>query len=436
MNRSDSERVWAVLEDMGLEWVDREEEADLIGVVACSVRQKSIDKVYAKIHRWNGWKKERPLLTFLSGCILPEDEKKFLKLFDLVFRMPELPELPEMLQQYGVVSGLQAPSVLEQLKPRDERTDFWQIAPAYASNLESFIPIQNGCDKFCTYCAVPYTRGREVSRASAEILTELEALLERGAKSITLLGQNVNSYGLDQKGSEISFAQLLDRVGALADQADYQPWIYFTSPHPRDMSREVLEVMARHKSLANQLHLPLQSGDDEVLRRMNRRYTLESFLHIVKDFRELLPEATLFTDIIVGFSGETDAQFQNTLNALEEMKCNMIYGAKYSPRPGAQSANWEDDIPPAEKSRRLALLGDLLKKTAQGWNQALVGQTLRVLIDGKDRRIPNALMGRTEGRIPVRILDAQESAIGSFQQVKIKSCASLSLEGVLLDSIS
>jgi tRNA-2-methylthio-N6-dimethylallyladenosine synthase len=169
---------------------------------------------------------------------------------------------------------------------------------------------------------------------------------------------------------------------------------------------------------------------------MNRRYTLESFLHIVKDFRELLPEATLFTDIIVGFSGETDAQFQNTLNALEEMKCNMIYGAKYSPRPGAQSSNWEDDIPPAEKSRRLALLGDLLKKTAQGWNQALVGQTLRVLIDGKDRRISNALMGRTEGRIPVRILDAQESAIGSFQQVKIKSCASLSLEGVLLDSIS
>ena len=434
MNRSDSERVWAVLEGMGLEWVDREEEADLIGVVACSVRQKSIDKVYAKIHRWNGWKKKRPLLTFLTGCILPEDEKKFLKLFDLVFRMPELPEFPAMLQQYGIVSGLHAPSVLEQLKPQDERTDFWQITPAYASNLESFIPIQNGCDKFCTYCAVPYTRGREISRASSDILFELECLLERGAKSITLLGQNVNSYGLDQKGSEISFAQLLNRVGELADQADYAPWIYFTSPHPRDMTREVLEVMARHKSLAKQLHLPLQSGDNEVLRRMNRRYTWESFSEIVNDFRELLPEATLFTDIIVGFPGETDAQFQNTLHALEEMKCNMIYGAKYSPRPGAQSADWQDDISPAEKSRRLALLGDLLKQTAQDWNHRLIGQTVRVLLDGKDRRISGALTGRTEGRIPVRVLDAPEEQIGTFQEVKIQNCASLSLEGVLVNS--
>ncbi len=194
MNQSDSERIRSVIEGMGYEMTEVEEEASLIGVVACSVRQKAIDKVYSKIRKWNQWKNEKPLVTFVSGCILPADEVKFLKLFDLVFRMNELPDLPDMLRQCGVATEFSARHPLNDLRREDERVDFWQVNPTYSSDFEVFVPIQNGCDKFCSFCAVPYTRGREVSRASADILAEVEKLIARDVKSITLLGQNVNSY--------------------------------------------------------------------------------------------------------------------------------------------------------------------------------------------------------------------------------------------------
>ena len=213
MNQSDSERIRSVIEKFGYEMTDIEEEATLIGVVACSVRQKAIDKVYSKIQKWNKWKNDRPLITFVSGCILPADEVKFLKLFDLVFRMNELPELPTMLAQCGVTTEFSARNSLIELHREDERTDFWQVDPTYSSSFEAYVPIQNGCDKFCSFCAVPYTRGREVSRSSVDILAEVEKLIDRDVKSITLLGQNVNSYGLDKQGEELSFAQLLCKVG-------------------------------------------------------------------------------------------------------------------------------------------------------------------------------------------------------------------------------
>ena len=203
MNQSDSERIRSVIEKYGYQMTESEEEADLIGIVACSVRQKAIDKVYSKISKWNKWKNERPLVTFVSGCILPADEAKFLKLFDLVFRMNELPDLPDMLQQCGVATEFSTRHLLDNLERQDERTDFWQVDPTYSSGFEAFVPIQNGCDKFCSFCAVPYTRGREVSRASADILAEVERLVAQDIKSITLLGQNVNSYGLDRQGEEL-----------------------------------------------------------------------------------------------------------------------------------------------------------------------------------------------------------------------------------------
>ena len=428
MNRSDSERIRAVLEDLGFRMVDREEEADLIGVVACSVRQKPIDKVSGKIRKWNEWKRVRPLATFLAGCVLPTDEKRFRERFDIVFRMGELPDLPEMIRRCGIfpeaTSGL-----LSGLERRDGRTDFWRIEPAYSGDNEYFVPIQNGCDKFCTYCAVPYTRGREVSRDSGEVLDEVRRLLDAGAPRITLLGQNVNSYGLDRKGAEKSFPELLDEVGALGDACGREVWIYYTSPHPRDMTRDVLEAMARHPSIADQLHLPIQSGDDEVLRRMNRGYGVEDYFRIVDDVREILPNATLFTDVIVGFSGETEAQFEGSVRAMERARYNMAYVAKYSPRPGARSAEWPDDVPAREKSRRLARLGEILGDTARAWNERLIGGIVRVSIDGPDPRVSGALVGRTEGRIPVRVLDAPADRIGTFCSVRTESAASLSIEG-------
>jgi tRNA-2-methylthio-N6-dimethylallyladenosine synthase len=429
MNQSDSERIRSVIEGMGYEMTAVEEEASLIGVVACSVRQKAIDKVYSKIQKWNQWKNDRPLVTFVSGCILPADEVKFLKLFDLVFRMNELPDLPDMLHQCGVATEFATRHPLNDLHREDERTDFWQVDPTYSSDFEAFVPIQNGCDKFCSFCAVPYTRGREVSRDSEDILAEVQKLIDRDVKSITLLGQNVNSYGLDKQGEEISFAELLRKVGELGVRSGKEFWVYFTSPHPRDMTRDVIEAIADFPCLAKQIHLPVQSGDEKLLRRMNRNHNVEDYLKIVEDIRELLPTATIFTDIIVGFTGETDEQFENTADLMLKVGFNMAYIAKYSPRVGARSARWEDDITPQQKSDRLSRLSEVLKRTSFAHNQSMVGKTFRVLVDGKDRRVEGALTARTEGRLPIRILEAGEDVIGSFLDVEITSAAELSLTG-------
>jgi tRNA-2-methylthio-N6-dimethylallyladenosine synthase len=432
MNQSDSERIRSVIESMGYVLTEVEEDADLIGVVACSVRQKAIDKVYSKISKWNKWKNTRPLITFVSGCILPADEKKFLKLFDLLFRMNELPDLPTMLKQCGVASEFSARNMVDDLDREDARTDFWQVNPTYSSSFEAFVPIQNGCDKFCSFCAVPYTRGREVSRSSGDILAEIGTLVESDVKSITLLGQNVNSYGLDKEGEELSFAGLLREVGELGRRSGKEFWVYFTSPHPRDMTRDVIEVIAQYDSLAKQIHLPVQSGDEKMLLRMNRNHSVEAYKKIVSDIRELLPTATLFTDIIVGFTGETDEQFKNTSGLMEEVGFNMAYIARYSPRVGARSARWEDDIAPEVKSERLALLSDVLKKFTRSYNEQMIGKTFRVLVERADKRVEGALATRTEGKILVRVLDASEDLIGSFQDVKITSAAELSLTGELV----
>ena len=429
MNQSDSERIRSVIEGVGFEMTDCEEEANLIGIVACSVRQKAIDKVYSKIHKWNQWKKKRDLVTFVSGCILPADEEKFLQLFDLLFRMNQLRELPDMLRQCGVATAYATRNPLDAIDRVDDLTDFWQVNPSYSKSFEAFVPIQNGCDKFCSFCAVPYTRGREVSRSSKEILEEVTSLIENGVKSITLLGQNVNSYGLDRPGEELSFAQLLREIGELAQRKKADFWLYFTSPHPRDMTREVIEVMAAYPVLANQVHLPLQSGDDKLLRRMNRNHNVEDYMRVVSDIRELLPEATLFTDIIVGFCGETKEQLEATAEVMLDVQYNMAYIAKYSPRIGARSARWEDDVTNEEKSERLARLTEVLKRTSLLHNEALVGKRVRVLVEREDPRCEGALNARTEGKLPVRIHEATPDIIGTFQEVEITAAAELSLSG-------
>jgi tRNA-2-methylthio-N6-dimethylallyladenosine synthase len=444
MNQSDAERVRTVVERMGYARAESEEEADLLGIVACSVRQKAIDKVYSRIRLWNHWKKRKSLLTFATGCILPADRKKLVDMFDLLFDITELPGLPGMIGQYGVVtpaavmhaSAVADAPALEPLTlagpPAAEATDFWRIGPRYSSTFEAYVPIQNGCDKYCTFCAVPYTRGAEVSRPSDEIIQEVRGLLDRGYVSFTLLGQNVNSYGKDQPGKERTFPELLRDVGDLCDASGRECRVYFTSPHPRDMSQESLRVIASHRSLARQIHLPLQSGDDKVLVRMNRSYQMDDYRQTVARIRDTLPEATLFTDIIVGFSGETEEQFENTRRAMREFRYNMAYVAMYSPRPGAASAHWADDVPHEEKSRRLHVLSEELAKTSLEHNQAMIGRGARLLVEGPDRK-KGFLAGRTEGRVPVRFESSETALIGKFVTVKISKTAPLSMEGELLE---
>jgi tRNA-2-methylthio-N6-dimethylallyladenosine synthase len=463
MNKSDSERLSSVIEDMGFVWTDREEDAGLLGVVACSVRQKAIDKIYTKIHKWNTWKNKRNLVTFVSGCILPDDRNKFLKLFDLIFQMSELNQVPAMISQYGVATPfrmlvdeeLKLPSVNEiksstvftlntfegkvtiagqpvlMKKPDVNIENFWNIKPIYNSSFEAFIPIQNGCDKFCSYCAVPYTRGREISRPSQEILDELKCLVESGYKSITLLGQNVNSYGHDKSGQELSFSELLEKIGIYGDACGKDFWLYFTSPHPQDMSDKVIEVIAKYKCLAKQIHLPLQSGDDHVLIRMNRNHSVSDFRKIVHTIRRIIPQATLFTDIIVGFTGETEEQFASTVEAMKEFRFNMAYIARYSPRPGSKSARWDDDISHALKKERLHVLSDLLQQQSLDLNQHMVGNTYKVLVIQKDRK-SGYLSGITEGRIIVRFASENPELIGQFVDVKITSAADFAVQGDLI----
>ncbi len=429
MNLSDSERVIAVLDGAGFTRTENEAEAGLIGILACSVRQKAIDKVYSRIHKWNGWKNHKHLITFLSGCILPNDHEKFLKLFDITFQMKDLPQLPEMISRYGISSPVHLQSGID---PSNENMEtFWNVKPTYQSDFEAYIPIQNGCDKFCTFCAVPYTRGREISRPSSEILNEIEQLVNNGYKSITLLGQNVNSYGLDKRDSEITFPELLDRIGQLGNRIGQEFWVYFTSPHPRDMTDHVLETMARYPVLAKQIHLPMQSGDDKVLIRMNRKHNLDRYEQIVRAIRKILPEATLFTDIIVGFSGETDDQFENSRKAMEKFKFNMAYTAAYSPRPGAVSHRWSDDIPSDEKKRRLHILTEELRKHNQLFNHKMIGKTVRVLIRGNDRK-EGFYTALTEGKLIVRVPKGENDLTGQFSDVLITNASDFSLEGEIV----
>lgn len=464
MNLSDTERVRTVMHQMGFTSTDNEDEAAILGIIACSVRQKAIDKVYSRIAHWNKIKHRKSLITFVSGCILPSDREKFLKLFDLVFPMSELPELPDMVRQYGIVTptslqqhesdlvfnestqteiNINTKSVMQnvavgsliksgvKLNPAAGIDEFWHLEPTYTSDFEAFIPIQNGCDKFCTFCAVPYTRGREVSRPSSEIMDELHLLVEKGFKSITLLGQNVNSYGLDKSGQEITFPQLLDQIGRYGQKSGKEFWVYFTSPHPRDMTDDVIEVISKYRILAKQIHLPLQSGDDAVLMRMNRKHTMDKYRHIMDTIRRLIPEATVFTDIIVGFTGETDEQFENTRLAMEAFKYNMAYIAQYSVRPGAASSRWADDVPKETKKERYHLLSAELSKHSLEYNKTLVGKNVRVLVRGRDRKA-GYLSALTEGKLVIRFAAEQQQLIGRFVDLQIQTATPLSLEGKLV----
>ena len=431
MNIADSERVSTVLEQMGYQRTENEEEANLLGMLACSVRQKPIDKVYNKIAQWNRWKNRRNLITFISGCVLPVDKEKLLKQFDIIFPMSELPQLPNMIRNYGVVNEASVKPQRPAMPKNENIVGMWGIKPTYHSTFEAFVPIQNGCDKFCSFCAVPYTRGREVSRASGEILEEVRLLVKQGYKSITLLGQNVNSYGLDKNGAEMTFAGLLKQIGEYGDLSGEEFWVYFTSPHPQDMAHDVIEVIAQHPCLAKQIHLPMQSGDEKVLIKMNRRHSMNKYRKIVEDIRTLIPEATLFTDIIVGFTGESIEQFDNTVAAVDEFKFNMAFIAMYSPRPGATSYRWDDDVSMEVKKERLHILTDVMKTHTRAYNEQLVGKTVRLLVNGTDRKTGFS-NGLTEGKLNVRLNRKTPELMGKIIDVKITSAADLSLSGEIV----
>jgi len=377
MNKSDSERIASLLEGIGYKPASKTKEADLIVVNMCSVRQSAVDRIFGLAPKFEKLKKERPKLkTILTGCILKEDQKKFSRFFDLILKIKELPYWPQFLEKKK--------SSLEK-----KHCQYFKIQPKRVQKDLAFVPISNGCNNFCSYCVVPFTRGKLICRSYQEILREVKEAVSSGAKEIWLLGQNVNDYecknqkakgkniekykgvGIKYKGvsikykaklrgeSEIiNFAKLVKMVEGVSGNFKF----FFTSPHPKNFSDELIEVLAECKKFGKLLNLPVQSGDNQILKKMNRNYTVQEYKNLVKKIREKIPDIKLSTDVIVGFPGETKKQFENTVKLFKEIKFDQAYIAKYSLRPGTLAfKTMEDNVPLIEKRKREKILREILK---------------------------------------------------------------------------
>lgn len=450
MNYSDSERISSYLSDLGFKKTDDEDEADLIIFNSCSIRQKAEDRVVGKMKNLGLKKRKKKFLIALTGCMVRKSSTKnsphenrdhfirILKPLDIAFRIEDLPKLKELIEEaqeekktkdekrekLTSKKASKNTEVSTKTSPRlsriaqapavstDISTDYFHIAPAYTSQVQAFIPISTGCDKFCTYCIVPYARGREVSRKMEDILAEAEQLVANGCLEITLLGQTVDSYGLSnidrQKklfnydkidaGIELPpFVQLLKKLDKLSKKGLKR--IRFTSPHPKDVSQALIECYGRLKTLMPHIHLPVQSGDNTTLKRMNRPYTIERYKEIIKALRASRPDIAITTDLIVGFCGETEKEFKNTYKFFKELEFDFSYISQYSVRRGTYATkNFENDVSRSEKARRWHLINDLLKKNVQKKLDKFIGKTVEVLVEQEEliEADKNAKTGKTK----------------------------------------
>ncbi|PIP23281.1 MAG: tRNA (N6-isopentenyl adenosine(37)-C2)-methylthiotransferase MiaB [Candidatus Nealsonbacteria bacterium CG23_combo_of_CG06-09_8_20_14_all_38_19] len=424
MNRSDSERIAAVFEKNEIKLTSNINEADFIIVNACSVRQTAIDRIFGLEPKFKQLKaKNQRLKTILTGCVLPTDKIKLKKQFDYILDIKGLPKWSKALgiekQELGIF-------------------DYFKIQPKYQNRFSAFVPISNGCDNFCAYCAVPYTKGRLFCRNHKEILKEIKCLVKKGYKEIWLLGQNVNNYrsGLTQiktrKNAEVNFAKFLRMVNDIPGNF----WIRFTSPHPKDFSDKLVNTMAQCKKVTPYLNLPVQSGDNEILRKMRRPYIIEKYKKLISQIRNafkkyrkgLEKEVAISTDIIVGFPGETKKQFENTVSLFKKIKYDMAYIAKFSPRPGTLAAKVKDDVSLREKERRRRVLTEILKKTALGNNKKFIGKILEVLVEEKKK---NFLIGKTRNYKTIKFKGPQ-NLVGRLANVKIEEALVWGLKGILV----
>lgn len=418
MNTSDAERLVTVLKNLGYTETKDESAADLVGVIACSVRQAAVDRIYGKLREWQIIKETRPLITLLSGCVLPADRKKLADKFDLFIDINHLDNLAQDLKNIAPKEKLAISS-------------FFDIAPSYISDYRAYVPIMTGCNKFCSYCAVPYTRGRETSRPSEQIVAEVKKLLKKGYKEIILLGQNVNSYGLDCK-QEIKFPELLKKIDNLGKNF----WLKFLTSHPYDMSDDLIKAMAKSKNLTHYLHLPVQSGSDAILKKMNRHYTVTHYKKLIKKIRQNIPDMAISTDIIVGFPTETESQFKETLKLVKEIKYNTAYFAQYSSRSGTTAAKlYKDDVPKATKKKRWQELNKLIGQQSLTFNKKLVGQEGLVLVDQNKKIGQDWLnLGKLANYTTVKILTKKPLKIGGFVKVKINKALNWGVEATTLSS--
>ena len=423
MNVNDSERMFSLLELSNYQEVDKPDDANLIIINSCSVREKPVHKVHSEVGRYRELKKQNPqLIIGVGGCVGQQEKKKLLEdvpLLDFVFGPDNIDSLPSLVSEVRASRERVARAKFDYQSP-------YQVETLVRNpGVSTFVNITKGCDNFCTFCIVPFTRGRERSRNLNELIKDIQGLVERGTKEVTLLGQNVNSYKSD---CGANFAQLMK---AVATETDIQR-VRFTTSHPKDFDQELCDVLQnyRHK-LCDYIHLPVQSGSTRVLDRMNRRYTREEYLEKVKMIKNSIPGVSLSTDIIVGFPGETEADFADTLAMVKEVGYETIFAFKYSPRPYTKAAKFTDQVEEAVKSERLNRLFAEHREMAFELAKRYDGQNLEVLVEGVDDKREGVAYGRSTQNKLVHF-NGGADLIGATVKVRIHSVAPNSLKGELL----
>jgi tRNA-2-methylthio-N6-dimethylallyladenosine synthase len=425
-NEADSERIRGYLDNMGFGFTDSEEQARIIVINTCAIREHAEQRVLGNVGALVHVKRRRPdTLICLCGCMAqrPQAARKIRESYrhvDLVFGPQALWKFPEMI--HGLLTRRGRTFSVE-----DEAGSIAEGIPVVRQDkIKAWVSIMYGCNNFCSYCIVPYVRGRERSRKPGDILAEVRQLAQEGYKDITLLGQNVNSYGKDLD-EPIDFAGLLEQVNAIP--GDFL--IRFMTSHPKDATRKLFEAMARCEKVAPVLHLPFQTGNDRILKVMNRRHTRAEYLEKIKAVRALIPDIVLTSDVIVGFPGETTAEFEDTLRVLEAVRFDALFTFIFSPRPGTPAAEMDDPMPREEKLQNFNRLTALQDAISEEKHAAYIGKTVRCLLDGLSDDDRCNLTARTPGNRLVRVA-GDPSALGQFRDVKITGANKWSLTGELI----
>jgi len=437
MNEYDSDRMADVLAaSEGAQKTDRIEDADIVLFNTCSVREKAQEKVFSDLGRVRALKRERPdLLIGVGGCVASQEGEAIVErapYVDLVFGPQTLHRLPEMIARRRQTGRPQ----VDIRFPEIEKFD--RMPPARSEGASAFVSIMEGCSKYCSFCVVPYTRGHEISRPLDDVLVEIAGLVAQGVREVTLLGQNVNAYrgalgGVGTNETPASAGAVAD-LALLLELVCELPGIErvrYTTSHPKEFGQRLIDAHARLPKLAAHVHLPVQSGSDRILAAMKRGYTVLEYKSIVRRLREARPELSLSSDFIVGFPGETAADFEKTLRLVEEIGFDASFSFVYSPRPGTPAADLPDDTPQAEKLERLQRLQAINDAHAHAIGASMIGSVQRVLVEGRARRDDSELAGRTSNNRVVNFRGASE-CIGGFVEVRVTEARTHSLRGELV----
>lgn len=427
MNEYDSSKMADLLGSThGFELTENAEEADVLLLNTCSIREKAQEKVFHQLGRWKLLKEANPnVIIGVGGCVASQEGKLLRQrahYVDIVFGPQTLHRLPEMINK---VRGSKSP-IVDVSFPEIEKFD--RLPEPRADGPSAFVSIMEGCNKYCTYCVVPYTRGEEVSRPCDDVLFEIAQLAAQGVREVNLLGQNVNAYrGPSFDGDICTFAELLRLVAAI-DGIDR---IRFTTSHPIEFTDDIIAVYEDTPELVSFLHLPVQSGSDRVLNMMKRTHTVLEYKSIIRKLRKARPDILISSDFIVGFPGETQEDFEQTMNLIAEINFDVSYSFVFSPRPGTPAADMVDDVSEEEKKQRLYILQDRINQQAQSYSRKMVGTVQRILVEGVSRKNVMEISGRTENNRVVNFEGSPE-LVGTFVDVEITEVRTNSLRGVLV----